>query len=757
MLTGTVQPVVTDGTTPPTPPTGTVTFFDGTTALLAGPVPLVAGSLSAATFKQVFGTADPAFVNVVEHGDGATPVAVSGDFNGDGAPDLVLYNRNVNQTLQMQVFASIPGGKFAVLPMQTFSIAPGSELAPFTGAAAILDIDGDGHLDLLNGNLEFLGKGDGTFAKPSILPILASGFQSSGVESYGVDVNGDGKLDIVAVNAPPNPGTGSGTIQYAFTVFRNDGAGTFTSLGSFPLAASFTEDNECCVYFNIFGLSFADFNGDGKVDVLSQSNYIPFGQGGEPNKLNVMLNNGDGTFGPVKAVDTSTSDSFGYNATAFADLNGDGKMDVVMGYTAESGGGYLTVLPGNGDGTFASLYRLLINAGAPVGVFNPQPQLIDLNADGKLDAVFGSGQVALGNGDGTFRLSTSLLQSPFYSYTLLSMNIFPDSTASLVYTNFGNEPAAGTNAVFTPQDSSSATTTAVLTVGSHSLTAHYSGDSSYAAAVSPAVTIDVAPAVTKTTITSSANPSYAGQSVTFTAAIAGLAPGASGTVTFSNGSTTLGTATISNGSASLATTLTSPGNQIITASYGGDGNDAGSSGTVNQAVEAPVTVGAGSGGGSTSLTVASGQSVTTKVSVSGPAGFSGAVSFSCTGLPMNASCSFAPASVTVSGTTAATTTMTLSTAATAMAALRDGETSRALTVLACGLPLLGLLTLLPVARGRRLLLCLGFVLFVSVTSLTGCSGGSSGGNKTTPGNYTFNVVATSGSTSSTASYKLTVQ
>jgi hypothetical protein len=89
--------------------------------------------------------------------------------------------------------------------------------------------------------------------------------------------------------------------------------------------------------------------------------------------------------------------------------------------------------------------------------------------------------------------------------------------------------------------------------------------------------------------------------------------------------------------------------------------------------------------------------------------------------------------------------------------VQDAGPSRALTVLACGLPLLGLLTLLPMARGRRLLLCLGFALFLSVTSLTGCGGDSSSGNKTAPGNYSFNVVATSGSASSTASYKLTVQ
>jgi hypothetical protein len=112
--------------------------------------------------------------------------------------------------------------------------------------------------------------------------------------------------------------------------------------------------------------------------------------------------------------------------------------------------------------------------------------------------------------------------------------------------------------------------------------------------------------------------------------------------------------------------------------------------------------------------------------------------------------------VTVSGAAVATTTLTVSTAATTTASLRDGESSRALTVLACGLPLLGLLTLLPVARGRRLLLCLGFALFVSMTSLTGC-GGSSGGAKTAVGTHTFNVVATSGSATSTATYKLIVQ
>ena len=463
----------------------------------------------------------------------------------------------------------------------------------------------------------------------------------------------------------------------------------------------------------------------------------------------------------MKAVDTAPSPSLGYDATAFADLNGDGKLDLRTGYSSSGGANYLGVQLGNGDGTFGSLYQLRIDSGLTAGILNPQLQLIDFNADGKLDVACGTGQMLLGNGDGTFTVTTPLFSidptKPRAGFTLLEMDIVPNSLSSLVFVNL----ASGANAVFTPADSSSATTTAVLAVGSHSLTAHYSGDSVYAATVSPAVTFDVAPAVTKTTITSSTNPSYAGQSVTFTAAIAGLAPSASGTVTFSNGSTTLGIAALSNGRASFATTFSSASNQIITAAYGGDSNDAASSGTVNQAVETPVTVGGG-GGDSTSLAVAAGQSVTTQVSVKGVAGFGGTVNFSCTGLPMNAACSFAPASVTVSGAAAATTTLTVSTEAPmAMASVREGDSSRSLTVLACGLSLLGLLALVPVGRGGRLLLCLGFALLVSMSGLTGCGGDSQSGQanepKTPAGTYSFNVVATSGSATSTATYKLTVQ
>jgi hypothetical protein len=733
-LTGTVQPEM-PGSVPH--PSGTVTFLDGTTVLSGSGIALAANpSPLSQTFAQVFGTPDPQMVGLFEG-------ELAGDFDGDGKDDLLLYGPIDTQcSVGVQLFlSSNPGqGNFRVLPRQFLD---GLFLCY---APTALDVNGDGKLDLLFGDMVAYGNGDGTFSPLAVPPILASGFG----QTYAVDVNGDGKLDIIGIDTP-NLATDTGTAQLAFTVFRNDGSGKFTSLGTFPYGSPY---QACCATWNFFALSFGDVNGDGKLDVVSESNSLSkqHYQSVAPVQFEVMLNNGDGTFGTPKPIDTSALNDLVVSPVTFGDINNDGTNDLVFTYDDNQGSSYLAAALGNGDGTFGPFFQLKLPDSE-----GSQVQLTDFNGDGKLDAILGSGEVALGKGDGTFALSTPLLTQGGLGQ-VLQMPIYAHSSPSLVFLNL----TSGANAVFTPQDSSSAGTSVALSAGTHTLTVHYSGDSTYAAAVSPEVTVSVAPSATTTTVTSSANPSYVGQSVTFTATtatIAGLAPGAGGTVTFSNGSMTLGTATVSHGSASYATTFSSAGNQTITAAYGGDANDAGSSGTVDQTVEAPVTIGAGSGG-STALTVTSGQLVTAKVSVAGTAGFSGTVNFSCIGLPANAACSFNPASMAVSGTTAASTMLTVSTAAVTTANAGDDGPLRAVTVLACGLPLLGLLMLLPVARGRRLLLCLGFVLFVSATSLTGCGGGQSAqssGTKTVPGSYTFNVVATSGAVTSTVSYSLTVQ
>ena len=82
------------------------------------------------------------------------------------------------------------------------------------------------------------------------------------------------------------------------------------------------------------------------------------------------------------------------------------------------------------------------------------------------------------------------------------------------------------------------------------------------------------PAPTTTTLATSANPSTFGQSITFTATVTGNSP--TGTIQFNDGATLLGTATLSGGVATFATASLAVGSHSITAVYGGDANNAGS-------------------------------------------------------------------------------------------------------------------------------------------------------------------------------------
>jgi len=124
--------------------------------------------------------------------------------------------------------------------------------------------------------------------------------------------------------------------------------------------------------------------------------------------------------------------------------------------------------------------------------------------------------------------------------------------------------------------------TTALTVGGHSITAVYGGDSNNTTSTSTVLTQTVSKESTTTTLTSSANPSVPGQSVTFTATVAAVAPGTgtpTGTVTFKEGGTAIGTGTLSGGVATFSTTAMTVGGHSITAAYGGDSNDLASTST----------------------------------------------------------------------------------------------------------------------------------------------------------------------------------
>jgi hypothetical protein len=146
-------------------------------------------------------------------------------------------------------------------------------------------------------------------------------------------------------------------------------------------------------------VAVADVNGDGNPDVLVANS--------GSNTVGVLLGNGDGTFQPPV-----TYGSGGCNASsvAVADVNGDGKPDLlVTNWTSNcvNGDGTVAVLLGNGDGTFQTAVPYDAGAGVTFSV-----AVGDLSGNGKLDLVVGNyagGEfngtvsVLMGNGDGTFQ------------------------------------------------------------------------------------------------------------------------------------------------------------------------------------------------------------------------------------------------------------------------------------------------------------------------------------------------------------------
>jgi hypothetical protein len=284
-----------------------------------------------------------------------TNLIATGDFNGDGKPDLVLASLASNT---FYVLLGNGDGTFGA-PIITTIASPLSFLAA-------ADLNGDGKADVLvvpsisGGLFTYLGKGDGTFSTG-----VAAGATTGG--KLG-DFNGDGKLDL-AVATGIQLGNGNGTFQ-AVIPFPSGSLGP-TVIG--------------------------DFNGDGKLDFAGGTS----GTGSNPDQLQILFGNGDGTFqlGPVQSLPSGT---LAGSLAVAADLNNDGKAELIGENFP-----YIQTFKNNGDGTFtAELIYNLFTQYSPPAV--PYILVGDFNHDGNLD-VATDNVVLLGNGDATLRGDQAIL------------------------------------------------------------------------------------------------------------------------------------------------------------------------------------------------------------------------------------------------------------------------------------------------------------------------------------------------------------
>jgi len=288
---------------------------------------------------------------------GPTPMSIAvGDFNGDGRLDLAVANFGGPS---VSILLGNGSGGFGA-PTE---IALTGQLNP--NAVVVGDFNGDGNADLAvamsygfsnitPGHVAvLLGNGTGGFAAPASFAVGGS------PNSLAIgDFNGDGKADLVVANSLV------GTVS----VLLGDGAGAFTAAP------------DLIVDGRLNAIAVGDFNGDGKPDLALTVN-TPVTNDAH---IAILAGTGTGTFGPA-TVFVLDSQGAALTGLTLADFNGDGRLDLAA---SDQGIGRAFVLLGDGAGSFGTTHYVVALPGAPAalaaGHFNGdgKPDLVAASVSG---------------------------------------------------------------------------------------------------------------------------------------------------------------------------------------------------------------------------------------------------------------------------------------------------------------------------------------------------------------------------------------
>ncbi len=343
-----------------------------------GKLDVVVANNNSDSVSILLGNGDGTFQPHVDYPVGSAPSTVLvGDFNGDGILDLAVRNQSSST---VSILLGNGDG--------TFQAAHNSATGNGDSRMVAADFNRDGKLDLATTNdgdgtvSILLGNGDGTFQ-----PHVDYAAGRSPIPLAVGDLSGDGKLDLVVGSA----------LGDTFSVLMGNGDGTFQGYITYPTIS----DPESVV--------LADFNGDGILDlaVFSETSGTP--------GLEILLGNGDGTFRSLVDYPTGCGSNLNDCTAATADLNGDGKLDLVV---RNSPANTVQVLLGNGDGTFQNPLSFATGS-------NPEQVVVgDFNGDGRLDLV-------VANLDDSF-VSVLLQQTPGPAVTLSPSSL--NFGSQLIYT-----------------------------------------------------------------------------------------------------------------------------------------------------------------------------------------------------------------------------------------------------------------------------------------------------------------------------------
>ncbi|HXH93147.1 MAG TPA: FG-GAP-like repeat-containing protein [Thermoanaerobaculia bacterium] len=504
-------------------------------------------------------------------------LAVAADMNGDGKPDIVATPMHVNPP---------PFGELAVM----INDGTGKMAAPLYtnlgqtagGAFAIGDLNGDGKADaVVAGNPAevLMGNGDGTFSAPVHLNFAVNNTPQL------VDLDGDGKLDLFFDQGIP------------FIVYHGNGDGTFSAMSTvtFPIGVALFGDVNGDTYPDIVTnagagivvalndghgafsphsplpgfatdpVALADFNGDGKLDILSTG-------------TSVRLGNGDGSFGaPIDFPVSPTP----FGPVRTADFDRDGKMDVAFG---------TTVLFGDGSGRFSRYARFRTTWVTALDVAdidgNGSPDLVVTNSiadDVDILLTYGSPAPVAQPG----LALTSDKPSPQYGEAVTITATMSGGTTPLTgAVTFSIDGIPVAMSILDP--TGIATFRSGYRVGSFVVTATYSGDENYLSATN-SLNLNVSKALTSISVSAFPNPARLHDGVRIVASMSypvpSAVPGPSGSLILREGTTTLKTSSFSMNT--IVSTLPL-GTHTLTVDYAGDANYQASTASYEQVIIKPL-------------------------------------------------------------------------------------------------------------------------------------------------------------------------
>jgi hypothetical protein len=271
---------------------------------------------------------------LVGEGERDAYFVVAADVNGDGLADVIMPGTSVSSPGSIAI---LYGQSDGTLSSPQYITVPSTPIA-----LAVGDIDGNGTADLViitadtgmstNTVSILFGDGHGNFQPPVTQQTFSSLFPGT---AYLADLDGDGKPDLVLTFQEL-----SGT-AYGLAWLKNTGGG-FAA----PTTLSANADSP---------FSIADFNGDGKPDIL----YTLLGTSSSPEALHILMNQGNGNF-----TDEAAGGLNGIvGVTNVLDFNLDGISDLVIQVQQPNLSIEAYSFSGNGNGSFTQVASI----GFPLG------------------------------------------------------------------------------------------------------------------------------------------------------------------------------------------------------------------------------------------------------------------------------------------------------------------------------------------------------------------------------------------------------